>query len=308
MRFLISRLSSLGDVVCSLPVASALKAGHPGCEVVWTVDPRFAGIVELCQSVDHTVRAPKGFSHDRVDDRQFEAALDIQGLLKSAWIVARAKAHHKVGYHWQREGSWFFSSKVLPDPSSLHVVDQYVDVARAVGGCAERAEFALAPEPNDSDQLRSKLRAKGWKDSPLVAINAGAGWATKRWTPLGFARVADWLIDQGATPVFLGAPSDLGVWEEVRAHGAENAVSLVGETSIRELVALIAMSQCHIGGDTGSTHIAAALGIPAVGLYTQTRPERSCPYGQIHRCLSSAHGPITVESVQALVAGSLTGA
>ena len=308
MRFLVSRLSALGDIVCSLPVASALKAGHPKCEVVWAVDARFAGIVELCRSVDHIVRVSKGQRLGPSIDGQFDAALDVQGLFKSAWIVARAQAHHKVGYHWQREGSWLFSSKVLPDPSSLHVVDQYVDVARAVGGLASHADFTLCPDPSDTDQVMSKLRAKGWKDGPFVVINAGAGWATKRWTPVGFAKVADWILDQGVMPVFLGGKPDTTVLEEVRLHGAENAVSLVGETSIRELVALISMARCHLGGDTGSSHIAAALGIPAVGLYTQTRPERSCTYGQIHRCLSAADGPITVEAVQTLVAGSLAGA
>jgi ADP-heptose:LPS heptosyltransferase len=53
---------------------------------------------------------------------------------------------------------------------------------------------------------------------------------------------------------------------------------------------LIRLASAHVGGDTGSTHIAAAMDIPAVGLYSTTRPERSCPYGQIASCHFSPDG------------------
>ncbi len=55
-RFLLSRLSALGDTVCSLPAAMALKQGFPECHITWAVDPRFAGIVECCEAVDEVVR------------------------------------------------------------------------------------------------------------------------------------------------------------------------------------------------------------------------------------------------------------
>lgn len=101
MRFLISRLSSLGDVVCSLPAAGALKAAFPDSKIAWVVDPRFAEVVECCRHVDEVVRAKPGFSPSTWPrwEGEFEAALDLQGLLKSALPVARAKAKRKLGYH-----------------------------------------------------------------------------------------------------------------------------------------------------------------------------------------------------------------
>ena len=65
MRFLICRLSSLGDVVHSLPAAVALRATYPKCEIVWCVDERFAGVVELCSAVDRVVRWPRNRSARR---------------------------------------------------------------------------------------------------------------------------------------------------------------------------------------------------------------------------------------------------
>jgi ADP-heptose:LPS heptosyltransferase len=217
----------------------------------------------------------------------FDIALDMQGLFKSAIVVKRSGAAIRLGYHWQREGSALFSKKVLPDPSSLHVVDQYVDVVRALGAHVDRAEFGLQPLPEHVSAIGSLGLEK-----PYVVINAGAGWATKRWPPESYASVIDGL-DGVAQAVLIGG-SDPAAGEAAQAVlaacRAKPPVNLLGKTSVGELIALIAGAAAHLGGDTGSTHIAAALGVPAVGLYSITRPERCCPYGQIDRTHYDAAG------------------
>lgn len=287
-RFLISRLSALGDVVCSLPAAAALKAGFEDAHVTWVVDRRFAGIVQCCKFVDEVVVASPGLNPKSwpKPDGHFQAALDLQGLFKSGIVVGRAKAAKKVGYHWQREGAWLFSHAVLPDPSSYHIVDQYVDVARAVGGKADRAEFGLEAHLDDRGTVQQKLLEKGIQGR-FVAINAGAGWVTKRWPAASYAELVDRLALEGLQAVLIGgkASADREAADAVISAAKSKPVDMLGQTSVKELVALIAMSEVHIGGDTGSTHIAAALGKPAVGLYSITRPKRSCPYGQVERCL-----------------------
>jgi ADP-heptose:LPS heptosyltransferase len=288
VRFLVARLSSLGDVVCSLPAGAALKASHPQSEVVWCVEARFAGVVELCAAVDRVVVWPK----DREARKalvgalgEFDAAFDLQGLWKSGVIVGRCRAARKLGYHWQREGSWLFSQRVRPDPTSLHVTDQYVDVVRAYGAEADRADFALRPDPADVARVRALLPPGGF-----VVCNAGAGWATKRWPAAHFAALANALHAEGLRVAFVGADADRHAFEEVRRAGAAHALDLIGRTNVRELVALVSLAKAHIGGDTGSTHVAAALGVPAVGLYAITRPERTCPYGQRHNTLVEPGG------------------
>jgi heptosyltransferase-1 len=298
LRFLVSRLSSLGDVVCSLPVATALKASFPGSEVVWCVDKRFSGIVNLCSAVDKTVVWPKKGSEQKPvlgALGEFDAAFDLQGLLKSALIVGLCKAKRKLGYHWQREGAWLFSQRVLPDPTSLHVTDQYVDVVRAFGIECDRAEFALKPDAADVTKMRSLL-----PPGELVVCNAGAGWASKRWPAAHFASLANALHADGKRVAFIGAESDRPAFEEVKRAGAQNAFDLIGRTSVRELVALLSIAKAHVGGDTGSTHIAAALGVTAVGLYSITRPERSCPYGQRHNTLYGPRGLNRIEPEQVI--------
>lgn len=297
-RFLISRLSSLGDVVCSLPAAGALKQAFPESEIVWAVDPRFAGIVRSCQHVDEVLEVKPKLKPDSWPkiEGEFDAALDLQGLLKSGLVLKGSKAKVKVGYHWQREGAWLFSSRVVPDPSSLHVVDQYVDVARAVGGEADRADFGLEPLPESLASVQTKLNS----DRPFVVMNGGAGWVTKRWPPAHFAALIDLLADQGMDTVLIGGKSDddLGVQAEIERNCKSSPKLLAGQTSIPELVALLSLAKAHVGGDTGSSHIAAALGIPAIGLYSITKPVRSCPYGQIERCQYDARGLAYIQPEQ----------
>lgn len=284
MRFLIARMSSLGDVVCTLPAAVALKGTFSQCRVTWIVDKRFADVVRLCSAVDEVVEKPESLVQVPRLVRSlgtFDCAFDLQGLFKSGLAVGAARAKRRLGFHWMREGSWLFSQRVVPDETSLHVTDQYVDVVRAAGAECHRAEFGLVPHPDDVVKVRGFFN----DDRPLALCNAGAGWATKRWPASHFAELSGRLTQQGFQVAFLGGKSDAPIVQEVLAHGAEGALDLTGRTNVRELVALVSVAQVHIGGDTGSTHIAAALGVPAVGLYSITRPERSCPYGQRHNTL-----------------------
>ncbi len=278
----------------------ALKNGFPDCHITWVVDPRFAGIVECCASVDEVVKfKPSAKTIPTYSDR-FDAALDLQGLLKSALGIVRAKADRKVGYHWQREGANFFSQRILPDPTSFHVVDQYVDVARSVGGQMDRAEFQLFPKDDDLKSVKAKLAHR--ISGPFVAVNAGAGWASKRWTPSSFASVIDGLFANNIAAVLIGgkADSDLQAAQEVIQACSNPPINLLGETTVRELVALLSLCDAHLGGDTGSTHLAAALGKPAIGLYSITRPQRSCPYGQIERCHYHPDGLAKIDHAQVL--------
>lgn len=295
-QFLISRLSSLGDVACTLPVAGTLKAAFPDAEIVWVADPRFAGVVECCAAVDQVVVAKPGL-HPKTwpqIEGEFEAALDMQGLLKSAIPVARAKAKRKLGYHWQREGAWLFSNPVIPDASSFHIVDQYVDVARAAVSELSApsspldpasTHFDLRPKDEDLASVRSKLAEAG-VSGRFIAMNAGAGWATKRWPATSFAETIDVIAKIGVQTVLLGgkAAADREAADAVVLASKEKPADLLGKTNVRELVALLSLADAHLGGDTGSTHLMAALGRPAVGLYSITRPKRSCPYGQVERC------------------------
>lgn len=212
---------------------------------------------------------------------EFECALDLQGLLKSAIPVAMAKAKRKLGYHWQREGARLFTQPVIPCPESVHVVEQYLDVARAAGG-GDVVDFGLEPDEAGMSKAR-ELLADLPQGKKLVVCHAGAGWASKRWPAKHFADLADSLAGE-ANVCFIGTKADEAAVAEVFSQVQSQPANWIGKTDIATLAAVLKQADLHIAGDTGSIHIAAALGTPCIGLYTLTRPERSSPYGQIERC------------------------
>lgn len=279
--------------MCSLPAAGALKKAFPTCSITWAVDPRFQAIVRACTFVDHVEPVSPKLSPKTWPqvDGPFDVALDLQGLLKSAVIVKNATAKRKLGYHWQREGAWLFSEAVSPDPTSLHIVDQYVDVARAAGGEADRAEFGLSARDEDVASVTPKLPSGRY-----VVVNPGAGWETKRWPIASVAEFCRKMAASETKTVLIGSSSpeeqsiSASILDLLTGAEREAVVPLAGKTNIGELIAVLCRAAGHVGGDTGSTHLAAALGIPAFGLYSITRPERSCPYGQIGRCFYDRRG------------------
>ena len=113
MRFVISRHSALGDVVCTLPAAGALKKAFPDCEIHWLASKRFSDIARLCSHVDTVHDWPKGREEQSKvweEIGECEAAFDLQGLFKSGHAISGIKAGRKLGFYC-RERERGFSHK-----------------------------------------------------------------------------------------------------------------------------------------------------------------------------------------------------
>lgn len=245
-------------------------------------------MVRCCKHVDQVVTLEKDWKTWKKTIQslgEFDVALDLQGLLKSALPVHFSNAHRKLGYHWQREVAWLFTQAVQPRSSSIHVVEQYVDVALAAGGSIGPIDFGLIPAEESTATVNQLLAENGHTTGKKIAVlHAGAGWASKRWPAANFARLSDELEANDICTAYIGTKGDVTAVEEVLALCKSKPINLLGKTNVKELIALLSLADLHVAGDTGSIHIAAGLKTPCVGLYMLTRPERSCPYGQLDHC------------------------
>jgi heptosyltransferase-1 len=300
-RVLIVRLSAIGDVVHTMPCAAALKRSFPHIHLTWAVEDRCAPIVEENPYVDAVFSIPRHrwrksrlqpqtwrefFSHIRdLRASRFELALDLQGLMKSAFVAKASGAKQRIGYHWQREGARMFVKPIPASPESKHVVQQYLDVVRSLGAVAEPIDFGLAVNPEAKATVQCKLKELG-VDGRYAVINPSAGRKDKRWPPERFAQVVDFLEAEGLRTVLVGHTSDAPLEKEIVASSRATVRSLVGKTDLKELTAILSQATVHLCGDTGSGHIAVALGVPIVALYGPTNPERSGPYGQLNAVIS----------------------
>ena len=126
----------------------------------------------------------------------------------------------------------------------------------------------------------SALRSAGARENAWrCAIAPGASYgAAKCWPPERFALLADRLISEcGADVIFFGTPGEKEIAARIRSHMKSRAISLVGETSMRDLAALFASCSVFIGNDSGAMHVAAAAGLPVIGIFGSTDPEGTAP-------------------------------
>jgi heptosyltransferase-2 len=126
----------------------------------------------------------------------------------------------------------------------------------------------------------SSLRAAGARENTWrCAIAPGASYgAAKCWPPEHFAQLADRLVsDCGADVIFFGTPGEKEIETRIRSHMKLRALSLIGQTSMSELAALFASCSLFIGNDSGAMHVAAAVGLPVIGIFGSTDPEGTAP-------------------------------
>lgn len=259
-RLLVIRLSALGDVIHTIPAVVALRERH---EIAWVVETPYAELVETVAEVRAIPVSLKRWSMRNILDarsavRGFDAAIDFQGLVKSALLARASGAEYRIGFAKEfvreRPAAWLMNHCRHVDPAR-HVVEWNLQLAGVEKApVVDFKRFALSTQD-------SGLRT--------VVLLPGAGKRQKQWPH--FAELAKRLGDRAL------AAWGPGEEELAKATGARVAP----RTNLRELAQLLRDAALVVGGDTGPLHLAAALGTPVVGLYGPTNPARNGPYGQL---------------------------
>jgi lipopolysaccharide heptosyltransferase I len=281
-RLLVVRLGSLGDLVHTLPAVSAICRTFPGLEIDWLVDAAhrdFLTLVPVITSAivleDRTAGAWLA-ARGQLRAREYDVAIDFQGLLKSAALARLSGARRVIGFTRRaaREGiaAPFYSERVDAGPGQ-HVIDKNLALAGALGATTDTLEFPLAPVDS---AVVAAVRAAGLEHFAL--INPGAAWPNKRWPPAAFGRIAARLLARhGQQSLVIWGPGERSVADEIVA-ASDGAARAAPPTTIRDVVALARQARLIVSGDTGPLHIAAAVGVPAVGIFGPTNPRRNGPW------------------------------
>lgn len=288
--------SSLGDIVHAMPALAALRQTFPQARITWLVKRQWAELVERIDGVDRVWAIDPGLAGwlsqvPRLRKEQFDIAVDLQGLFRSAAIGWSSGAPERIGFANGREGSPWFYSRLVPVPTSeMHAVDRYLLVADALGRPSERkAEFRFRIMRADRDAVERLLEQHGvMRGAPWIAMNVSARWPTKRWPVASFAAAADCIQRENlGRVVLIGGPDERADAVEVQRLMQEQAVDLTGVTAIGLLPALLSQAAALITNDSGPMHIAAAVKTPVVALFGPTSAVRTGPYGSGHLVLTA---------------------
>jgi heptosyltransferase-1 len=313
-RLLIVRLSSMGDVVHTLPAAQALRAAFPQAMIGWLIEERWA---ELLCAPGAPLRGPRSAQRPLVDwvhtvnlagwrkslfsiptvqkiarvwndvrAAHYDIAIDLQGAIRSAMLARWSGAHVIYGVAEPRESPaslWYTRQAVA---HGVHVIEQNLSLAETVAqtkSTAPRVEFPRDP----AAEARISQRLAETNITDFAILNPGAGWGAKRWPAERYGQVARELANLGLRPIL-----NYGPGEQELARAAQSASGNVGENrrpeilkaetmncTISELIALTRRARLFIGGDTGPLHLAAALRIPVVAIFGPTDPARNGPHG-----------------------------
>ncbi|HWM91841.1 MAG TPA: lipopolysaccharide heptosyltransferase I [Thermoanaerobaculia bacterium] len=298
MRILLIRTSALGDVVHCLPVLTALRRHLPEAKIGWVVEgamaPVLAGHPDLDELLVVRLRAwrKKPFSpetrrelaafRDALDRFAPDVTLDLMGNHKAGVLSALTLCDRRIGpaRAWRREPSSAFWISEPVEIRGTHAVDRALSLLDALGIPPEPADFGgekiFRPEP---DQLPG-----GLPEEPYVLIHPGAGWANKRYPPERWGEVARRLRESIGLPAWVPvAPGEEGLAAEIAATSGRAARTVPAD--LPTLAALLRRARLVMGGDSGPTHLAHALGTPVLMLMGPTDPERHGPYGAPERAM-----------------------
>lgn len=285
MKALIVRLSSIGDVVHTLPVVPALK--RAGWNVGWLVERASSAL--LGSVVSPVVLAPPapafplGPALEAVRTlraQNFEVALDFEGVWRSALWARISKAKRVVGHGgpWRRKP---MSAFLVGEPADIpddarHVIDQNLSLLRAVGVDAVGSrEFPLPPsqaESKTADRILSELGL-----SEFIVMHPGGGWASKLWNPQGFGEVARRLKACGITSLVCWGPGEENLARQV-VLASEGAAVACPAATLLEYLEIARRSRLVVAADSGPLHLACAVGVPVVGIYGPTDPASNGPF------------------------------
>ncbi len=323
MKILIIRLSAIGDAIHCLPAAAELKRRIPDATIGWIVEPPAAPLITDNPAVDQVYVLPKkewvgklrapwlwpaalteiGAFWSRIRAEGFDAAVDFQGLLKSALCATASGAPIRAGFAGTREGAERLLTERLDVGDYFghdrHVIDLNLSLASFVcsrlgiaGGESQppEARFPLPDPPASSVEKVERVlfpdQARREESAPVAVLIPGTTWRSKIWPADNWCRLALRLsAELGYRLCLVGGAAEAGTNSGIatwlhRESPNTRVSDLTGQTTILDLIALFRASRLAIGGDTGPLHLAAAVGEPKViGIYGSTPRGRLGPYG-----------------------------
>jgi heptosyltransferase-1 len=287
-RILVVRLGAMGDVIHALPAVSALAKALPESKIDWIIEPRWAYLLEGNPYLNAVIPLPLNAwrkepfrtgswraARELIADlraTQYDLALDLQGLIKSASLARLTGARRRAGFE-RADLREPFAARLYTEQvgvTGAHVVDQNLSaVRRLVGAAPGGVEFPL-PEGDYSAALPA---------GEFVLATPVAGWGSKQWPARHYAHLAGLLYQGLGLPLVLDcAPSDVDYVQGIaRTAPAESVV--VHTSTIPQLIGATRRARAVLGVDSGPLHLAAALEKPGVAVFGPTDPARNGPYG-----------------------------
>lgn len=330
MRILLVKLSSLGDVVHTLPVVQDILATMPDAQIDWVVEKAFAPLLTQVHGLHRIIpcelrrwrksfwaaqtrREWRAFKAD-LQNKSYDAVIDLQGLTKSA-VVARlarlapqgkryAMANQTDGSGYEAPTRWVADVAIQLEPHSHAVARGRTLVAKVLGYSAELPKKAL----NYGLKIPLTQSILTQAAPKNIAFMHGTSRADKEWPLLHWVELGRRLMASGYQITLVhGSAKELATSQAIAAQLSSNS-TVLPLLSLDALTRELASCQGAIGVDSGVSHIAVALGLPHVQMYNFATAWRTGPLACSHQISVFAQPAPQVDAVwQAWLACSAGG-
>ncbi|HEY1992066.1 MAG TPA: glycosyltransferase family 9 protein [Gammaproteobacteria bacterium] len=282
----VMRLSAVGDVCHTLPVVRTLQQAWPQTRITWIIGKLEASLVGDIPGIEFITfdksQNPYGQLRRALQGRRFELLLHMQMSLRASIGSLAVKAPLRLGFDRERahDFQWLFTNRRIPHRDRQHVMDSLFGFSEALG-IEEHVLRWDVPVPAAAEAFAAGHIPAG---KPTLVISPCANprfrnW--RSWQPEYYAAVADHAAERHGMQVFVtggNSGTERAYGERISALSKTRVVDLVGKTTLKELLALLRRATALVSPDSGPVHMGTAAGIPVIGLYATTNPDRAGPY------------------------------
>jgi len=282
MKVLIVRTSSMGDLIHTLPALTDLVRHVPNIEIDWLAEENFADIPMLHPAVKSVIPiawrrwrkhlcSPATWGQIRalkthLKSMHWDKVIDAQGLIKSA-IPARLAGAPVAGY----------DAKSIREPIASLFYSQRFAVSRACSAVARNRKlfsevFGYAAEGVPEFGIQCPARVNGLPTVPYAVLLHGTSRASKEWPEINWVGCGAQLYRDKGLISLIPWGSEA---ERLRANRLADAIPhaiVAPRVNLWEAASMLGHAQAVIGVDTGLAHLANALAVPLVAIYTDTDP------------------------------------
>ncbi len=282
------RLSAVGDICHTVPVIRSIQRQWPTTRITWIIGKLEASLIGDLPGIEFIIfdkrRGWRAYTElkNRLTGQHFNALLHMQISIRSSLASLLIHADIKLGFDKARakDHQWLFTNARIAPKSHEHVMDGLFGFAHTIGITDITPHWDIPIPAEAHDFVAQHLP----DHSPILVIspcssNRARNW--RNWSAEGYAEVADYAVEKhGMTVILTGGPSqqEKNYGEKISALSKYPLVNLIGQTNLKQLLAIIQRANAIITPDSGPAHMATTVGTPVIGLYVTSNPQRSGPY------------------------------
>ena len=306
-KLLVVRTDAIGDLLLATPALDALRAKFPRAHIALMVRPYNQFVVKNNPAIDEVIVEDLydrfHFGHRiglwkylqwifRIRFKRFDVMINLAGDFPYALIGYLAGIPCRIGDRGRVAYSWLYNCQVNHRLNSwaLHEVEHNFELLEPLGiDRREAGKCRLYPDADKLEAAAQLLRDNGLAGKKIIGVNVGTIGTNKPWALANYVELVKRLSVEYQTKIVLvGGPKENELNKSILPELEGAAVNL-GGLPVELFIALLKQLDLYVGNDTGPTHLAAALDVPSVILYTSKyqQPARWAPWGNRHKLIKN---------------------